>query len=402
MKSDEIRRYLLPLIGLTCSTFVFNTSEFVPIGLLTDIANDFGITEAHAGRLISVYAWVVMLLSLPLMMAVSKVALKRLMMYVILGFTAFQILSSVSTSYAMLMLSRTGVACTHSIFWSIVSPLAVSIVPPQRRTLALSMIVTGTSIAMILGSPLGRIIGLQIGWRMTFLCIGIFSAIVLLYLLFTLPDVPAHKGFSVKSLPILLSNKSLTGIYLLTFGFATSYYVGYSYIEPFLQQTAHLSADAITFTLMLFGIAGIIGSYLFSRFYPNNPVCFISSALTGVVCCLLLLMPAARFGWPIIILCGIWGMSGTAYNVSFQNEIINLTDENATPVAMSISSGIFNMGIAIGTMTGGSVCTHSSIGNIGYAGGAIALCTLLFWLAILSRQIKRSHAIPNGSTSKRE
>lgn len=392
MKSNETRRYLLPLIGLTCSTFIFNTSEFVPIGLLTDIANDFGMTEAHAGRLISVYAWVVMLLSLPLMIAVSKVALKRLMLFVIFGFTAFQILSSVSTNYAMLMLSRIGVACTHSIFWSIVSPLAVSIVPPQRRTLALSMIVTGTSIAMILGLPLGRIIGLQIGWRMTFLCIGIFSAAVLLYLLFALPNVPAHKGFSAKSLPTLLSNKSLTGIYLLTFGFATSYYTGYSYIEPFLQQIAHLPADAITFTLMLFGIAGIAGSYLFSRFYSNNPTRFISLALSGIVCCLLLLMPATKSSWCVILLCGVWGMSGTAYNVSFQNEIINMTDENATPVAMSISSGIFNMGIATGTMIGGSVCTHSSIGNIGYAGGVIALCTLLFWLTVLSRQIRKGYA----------
>lgn len=393
MKNDGNGRYLPPLIGLTCSTFVFNTSEFVPIGLLTDIANEFGMTEAHAGMLISVYAWVVMLLSLPLMLSVSKVALKRLMMYVLLGFTAFQVLSSVSTGYAMLMFSRTGVACTHAIFWSIVSPLAVSIVPPQRKTLALSMIVTGTSIAMILGLPLGRIIGLQIGWRMTFLCIGIFSAIVLLYLLFALPSVPAHKGFSIKSLPTLLSNRALSGIYLLTFGFATSYYVGYSYIEPFLQQIAHLSADAITFTLMLFGIAGIIGSYLFSRFYQTNPVRFISTALSGITVCLMLLMPIARFGWPVITLCGVWGMAGTAYNVSFQNEIINLTDENATPVAMSISSGIFNMGIAIGTMIGGSVCTHSSIGNIGYTGGVIALCTLLFWITILSRQIQKNHAI---------
>ena len=392
MKNDKTREYVLSLIGLTCSAFIFNTSEFVPIGLLTDIASDFGMTEAHAGRLISVYAWVVMLLSLPLMMAVSKVALKRLMLFVILGFTTFQILSSVSTNYAMLMLSRIGVACTHSIFWSIVSPLAVSIVPPQRKTLALSMIVTGTSIAMILGLPLGRIIGLQIGWRMTFLCIGIFSAVVLIYLLFALPNVPAHKGFSIRSLPTLLSNKPLTGIYLLTFGFATSYYTGYSYIEPFLQQIAHLPANAITFTLMLFGIAGIAGSYLFSHFYSSNPTRFISLALSGIVCCLFLLMPSTRFGWSVIVLCGVWGMAGTAYNVSFQNEIINLTDEDSTPVAMSISSGIFNMGIAIGTMTGGSVCTHSSIENIGYAGGVIALCTLLFWIAVLSKRIRKGYA----------
>ncbi len=393
MNYSSKRQYLLPLVGLTCSTFIFNTSEFIPIGLLTDIALSFNMTEAHAGMLISVYAWVVMLLSLPLMLLVSKVPLRRLLLSVISGFTIFQILSAASNSYMMLMLSRIGVACTHAIFWSIVSPIAVSIVPPQRRTLALSLIITGTSVAMIVGLPLGRIIGLQIGWRMTFLCIGIFSLAVLLYLLFTLPKVPAHKGFSIKSLPSLLSNKSLLGIYLLTFGFATSYYVGYSYIEPFMQQIAHLSADTITFTLMLFGVAGIVGSYLFSRFYTHNPVRFISCALLGITCCLILLLPMAHLGWAIIPLCAIWGMAGTAYNVSFQNEIISLTDEDACPVAMSISSGIFNMGIAIGTMIGGTICTHSSISNIGYVGGVIAIGTLLYWLFFLSRLIRKAHPV---------
>lgn len=400
MNYSSKRQYLLPLAGLTCSTFIFNTSEFIPIGLLTDIALSFNMTEAHAGMLISVYAWVVMLLSLPLMLLVSKVPLRRLLLSVISGFTIFQILSAASGSYMMLMLSRIGVACTHAIFWSIVSPIAVSIVPPQQRTLALSLIVTGTSVAMIVGLPLGRIIGLQIGWRMTFLCIGIFSLAVLLYLLFTLPKVPAHKGFSIKSLPSLLSNKSLLGIYFLTFGFATSYYVGYSYIEPFLQQIAHLSADTITFTLMLFGVAGIVGSYLFSRFYTLNPVRFISSALLGITCCLILLLPMAHLGWAIIPLCAIWGMAGTAYNVSFQNEIISLTDEDACPVAMSISSGIFNMGIAIGTMIGGTICTHSSIGNIGYVGGVIAIGTLLYWLFFLSRLIRKAHPVYQSNSHR--
>lgn len=160
MEKEMTWRNWLPLVGLTCAAFVFNTSEFIPIALLTDIAADFNITEAHAGMLISVYAWVVMLLSLPLMILVSNINLRKLMLWVVAGFVLFQVLSSVSATYYMLMFSRIGVACTHAVFWSIVSPLAVSLVPEKRRPLALSMIVTGTSVAMILGMPIGRIIGL--------------------------------------------------------------------------------------------------------------------------------------------------------------------------------------------------------------------------------------------------
>lgn len=158
----------LSLLGLTFATFIFNTSEFVPIGLLTDIKTDFHLTEATVGMLISVYAWAVMILSLPLMLLVSKMEMKRLMLWLVGLFAVFQFMSFLSSSYAMLMLSRIGVACTHAVFWSVISPIAVRIVPDKYRSVALSMVVTGSSVAMILGMPLGRIIGLHVGWRITF------------------------------------------------------------------------------------------------------------------------------------------------------------------------------------------------------------------------------------------
>lgn len=386
MENEMTWRNWLPLVGLTCATFIFNTSEFIPIALLTDIAADFRTTEAHAGLLISVYAWMVMLLSLPLMLLVSKVNLRTLMLSIVVGFGVCQVLSSLSTTYYMLMLSRIGVACMHAIFWSIVAPLAVSLVPVRKRPIALSMIITGSSIAMILGLPIGRIIGLQIGWRMTFLCIGIFSFAVLAYLFFTLPQVPAHGGFSVRQLPTLLKNPILIGIYVLTLGFATAYYVGYSYIEPFLLQVAHLSEGWITVTLMLFGMAGILGSILFSKFYQRNPIRFIALSIGGVCVCQFALSPAAHVGWLVVLVCALWGITSTSYNVSFQNEIINHTEADATPVAMSISSGIFNLGIATGTLIGGGICTHLSISFIGYVGGLIAFIALIYWCFFLSKR----------------
>ena len=110
-------REWMPVIVLMCCTFVFNTSEFIPIGLLSDIAADFGITEARAGLLITVYA------------AVARMECRRLMLGVLGLFIASHVLSGLSSSYAMLMASRIGVACAHAVFWSIVSPLAVRVAP---------------------------------------------------------------------------------------------------------------------------------------------------------------------------------------------------------------------------------------------------------------------------------
>ena len=208
MRSKMSLKEWLPLFGITVSAFIFNTSEFMPIGLLTDIADSFHITEAHAGVLITVYSWIVMLLSLPLMLLLNKIDFKRLLLGTIALFGIFQMLSAFSASYGMLMVSRIGVACTHSVFWSIASPAAVSVVSEKFRSLALSMVVTGTSIAMILGLPLGRIIGLHMGWNMAFFCVGVIAFITTAYMVFVFPKVPGGESFSIKQMPEILKNKT--------------------------------------------------------------------------------------------------------------------------------------------------------------------------------------------------
>jgi MFS transporter, DHA1 family, L-arabinose/isopropyl-beta-D-thiogalactopyranoside export protein len=382
-------RNWLALVGLASSAFIFNTSEFIPIGLLCDISADFGRTEAQTGMLISVYAWMVMLMSLPLTMLFSRTELRKLLLSVIAFFTLFQGLSFLSTSYGMLMCARIGVACTHAIFWSVIPTIAVRSVPDKYKNLALSIVVTGTSIAFIMGMPLGRAVGLLVGWRITFLCIGIFALLFLLFVFASLPKIPAGKGVSIKGLPQMLHNKVLLGIYLFTLLFAAGYYTAYSYIEPFLQQVGGMSESLITATLMIFGAAGLLGSYSFSAFYSRHRFRFVSLAMCGLILALALLMQSARTHWLVIILCAVWGTAATAYNVAMQSEVIATSSEDESTVAMSIYSGIFNLGIGTGAFIGGLVCTHLHLSWIGFAGALLAAAGLLFWQFRLSRLMRR-------------
>lgn len=388
MKKKMTLREWLPLIGLTVSAFIFNTSEFIPIGLLTDIAQEFQMTEARAGLLITAYSWTVTLLSLPLMLLASRMDFRRLLLGTIALFGACQILSAAAPNYMVLMIARIGVACTHAVFWSIASPVAVRLVAREHQPFALSMIVTGTSLAMILGMPLGRIIGLSVGWRATFACVAAIALAVLLYMVFGLPRVPAEKRFSLRELPLLFRNRLLIGIYLLTFLIAASYYTGYSYIEPFLQQVAALSENWITFALILFGAAGILGSLLFSRFYDKRRYAFIRCVMVGIAASLLLLRMAALNAYTVILLCAFWGMAAMAFNVSFQSEVIRCVPESSSAVAMSIYSGIFNLGIGCGTWLGGEVTTRASISYIGYAGGILAVAGAAYAMLRLIRHMK--------------
>lgn len=387
MEGHMTPRHWLALTGLTFAAFIFNTSEFVPIGLLTDIKEDFHLTEASVGLLISVYAWVVTLLSLPLMIMVSRMELRRLMLWLLGLFAICQVVSYLSTSYPMLMASRIGVACTHAIFWSVVAPMAVRITPANHKALALSMVVTGSSVAMVLGMPMGRMIGLHLGWRMTFLSIGGFAFLTLAYTHVFLPAVPNRGGFSPRRLPILLSQGTLRGLYLFTLLVATAYYVCYSYVEPFLKQVTLTPDSLVTATLMLMGGAGFLGSLIYAKCYDRNPRLFVACTVGVLTTTLAATLPAACSPCAIALTFALMGMAATAYNVAMQSVIIQVTSEESTAVAMSIFSGIFNLGIGCGAFLGGSICTHDTIAHIGLGGGAIALIALLYWTIRLGRMV---------------
>lgn len=382
------RAEILPVCGLALAAFVFNSSEFMPIGLLTDIGSSFGTSEATTGLMISIYAWAVAVLSLPLMLLGSRVPPRRLIVVVVTVFAVGQLCSALAPTFVLLVCARLIVACAHAVFWSIASPFAVRVVRDEHGATAMSMIVTGTSIAMIFGLPLGRIVGLVVGWRMTFGIIAAISAGIVFYLLTVFPQVEHGESFQLSQLPSLFANRVLVAIYLMTVLLASAYYVGYSYIEPFLAQVAGMPDGLITAALMAFGAAGMVGSVLFSRLYDRHSAPFLA-VFTACLPLSLLLMgpttisPAAVFG-----VCVLWGTAATAFNVACQAEIISVTSTEASAVAMSIFSGIFNLGIGLGSWIGGRVVDGVGIALIGYVGaaiGAVGLAICLFRLVPLMR-----------------
>lgn len=327
--------------------------------------------------MITAYSWTVTLLSLPLMLVTCKIKPKKLLLGTLTVFALCQVLSVISIGFPFLVVSRIGVACAHSIFWSIASPFAVRVVAKENQAKALSAIVTGTAFAMVLGMPLGRMIGLQIGWRMTFLCVGIISMIVIAYLLFVFPKIENSEFFSVSQLPELFKNSKLMIIYMITFLFATGYYTAYSYIEPFLQKVAGFLSNIVTITLMLFGIAGLLGSYLFSKFYEDHHFVFVQTVLFGFVGALTLLYPASINMYAIILVCAVWGIAAMAFQVCFQAQIIGCVSTAASSVAMAIFSAIFNLGIGSGTGLGGMVYTNISLKYVGFVGAVIVLAAVI-------------------------
>lgn len=375
-------KFWLPLGILTVAGFTFNTSELIPIGLLSDIAGSFGVSEARAGLLITVYAWVVALMSLPLMLLFARVEFRRLMIGVVSVFFLSHVATVMSTGYYSLMGARIGVALAHSLFWSIAPAMGVAVVPKEKRATALSVLVAGGGIALIAGLPLGRALGIIAGWRMSFAVLGALSGLVLIGLWLRFPTLPKEDAQESRRdmLMGLVRCPQLICIYLITAVIVTGHYTGYSYVEPFMLKVAGMPEGAVTLTLSLFGVAGLGGSYLMSRYFYRYSRMLILSACFGLPLMMALLLPAAHVS-PVLIamLCVGWGLCMTVYNIAFQNEIVTLFPRDSS-VPMSFYSGIFNLGIGAGAFVGGIVTDHGLMAEIGYIGGAISLVAAIYCL----------------------
>ncbi|EAM4421156.1 sugar transporter [Salmonella enterica] len=374
----------LRVVTLAIAAFIFNTTEFVPVGLLSDIAESFHMQTAQVGIMLTIYAWVVAVMSLPFMLLTSQMERRKLLICLFVLFIASHVLSFLAWNFTVLVISRIGIAFAHAIFWSITASLAIRLAPAGKRAQALSLIATGTALAMVLGLPIGRVVGQYFGWRTTFFAIGMGALITLLCLIKLLPKLPSEHSGSLKSLPLLFRRPALMSLYVLTVVVVTAHYTAYSYIEPFVQNVAGLSANFATVLLLILGGAGIIGSLVFGKLGNRHASSLVSIAIALLVVCLLLLLPAANSEAHLAILSIFWGIAIMVTGLGMQVKVLALAPD-ATDVAMALFSGIFNIGIGAGALVGNQVSLHWSMSAIGYI-GAIPACAALVWAVLIFRK----------------
>ncbi|EKC6152068.1 sugar transporter [Salmonella enterica] len=374
----------LRVVTLAIAAFIFNTTEFVPVGLLSDIAESFHMQTAQVGIMLTIYAWVVAVMSLPFMLLTSQMERRKLLICLFVLFIASHVLSFLAWNFTVLVISRIGIAFAHAIFWSITASLAIRLAPAGKRAQALSLIATGTALAMVLGLPIGRVVGQYFGWRTTFFAIGMGALITLLCLIKLLPKLPSEHSGSLKSLPLLFRRPALMSLYVLTVVVVTAHYTAYSYIEPFVQNVAGLSANFATVLLLILGGAGIIGSLVFGKLGNRHASSLVSIAIALLVICLLLLLTAANSEAHLAILSIFWGIAIMVIGLGMQVKVLALAPD-ATDVAMALFSGIFNIGIGAGALVGNQVSLHWSMSAIGYI-GAIPACAALVWAVLIFRK----------------
>lgn len=374
----------LRVFVLGFSAFIFNTTEFVPVGLLSDIAQSFSIPPAQVGWMLTIYAWIVALMSLPMMLLTRKMERKSLLLGLFALFIASHILSVVAWNFTMLLISRIGIAFAHAVFWSITASIAIRVAPPGKHTFALSVLATGTGLAMVLGVPAGRIVGQLMGWRTTFALIAVIAVIIMLVMFRLLPNLPSLFSGSLSKVPEVLRNRALLSMYLFIFVVFSAHYTAYSYIEPFLKDIGTASGQFTTVILLLFGMAGILGSVLFSYFGDRANTLMLVSSVVIMTLCMSMLYLVTPYDYWLIGCVLLWGAALMIIGLSMQIRVLNV-DDSAADIIMSLYSGIINLGIGAGALIGGQVIQLIGLGSVGFSGGLLGMCAFVIIMMILKR-----------------
>ena len=363
------------VVIMACAAFIFNTTEFVPVALLTDIGQSFDMQSSDVGLMMTVYAWTVMIMSLPAMLATGDMERKGLLLKLFVIFIIGHIISVIAWNYWILLIARMCIAVAHSLFWAITASLVMRVAPKNKKTQAIGMLAIGTSLATILGLPLGRIVGQLVGWRITFAIIAALALVVMVFIMRLLPNLPSKNAGSLSSLPILAKRPLLIGLYATTVIIVSAHFTAYTYIEPFMVQIGELDPNLATIILLVFGVSGITASVIFNRLYRFGPTQFISTAMILLAVSLAFMLVSASYTATMFTLAFIWGIGISCIGLALQMRVLQLAPD-ATDVASAIYSGIFNAGIGAGALFGNQITRHIGLEYIGFSGAALAMIAL--------------------------
>ena len=363
------------VVIMACAAFIFNTTEFVPVALLTDIGQSFDMQSSDVGLMMTVYAWTVMIMSLPAMLATGDMERKGLLLKLFIIFIIGHIISVIAWNYWILLIARMCIAVAHSLFWAITASLVMRVAPKNKKTQAIGMLAIGTSLATILGLPLGRLVGQLVGWRITFAIIAALALVVMVFIMRLLPNLPSKNAGSLSSLPILAKRPLLIGLYATTVIIVSAHFTAYTYIEPFMVQIGELDPNLATIILLVFGVSGITASVIFNRLYRFGPIQFISTAMILLAVSLAFMLVSASYTVTMFSLAFIWGIGISCIGLALQMRVLQLAPD-ATDVASAIYSGIFNAGIGAGALFGNQITRHIGLEYIGFSGAALAMIAL--------------------------
>lgn len=377
----------LALLALAIGAFGIGTTEFVIMGVLPQVADDFGVTIPTAGWLVSGYALGVVV-GAPLLTALgTKVSRKKMLMFLMALFVVGNALSAFAPSFGVMLIGRVVASLAHGAFFGIGSVVAADLVAPEKKASAISLMFMGLTIANIVGVPLGTYIGQAAGWRVTFTIVAALGIVGFLGVAKLVPEMGRPKTENVRTEFAAFRNVQVWLAMAMTVLGYGGVFAAITYITPMMTEVAGYTEGAVTWLLVLFGIGMFLGNLLGGKFADRALMPMLFTTLAALTAALLLFTATAHNKVLAAITLSLIGALGFATVPPLQKWVLDQASAAPT-LASAANIGAFNLGNALAAWLGGIVIAA----GLGYTApnwvGALLSGTALL-LAFLAAHLDR-------------
>ncbi|MFE2041726.1 MFS transporter [Streptomyces sp. NPDC059477] len=384
----------LALLALAIGAFGIGTTEFVIMGLLPEVAGDFGVSIPTAGFLVTGYALGVVA-GAPLMTVLgTKISRKRMLMLLMGLFIVGNLLSAVAPAFGVMLAGRVVASLAHGAFFGIGSVVAAELVAPTKKAGAIAMMFTGLTVANVVGVPLGTLIGQSVGWRVTFGIVAVLGVVGLAGIARLVPDTPRPEGVRLRhELAAFKNVQVLLAMAMTVLGFG-GVFAAITYIAPMMTNVAGFADGSVTWLLVLFGLGMVGGNLMGGRFADRAlmPMLYVSLGALAVVLALFTLTAHDKVLSAVSVF--LIGGLGFATVPPLQKRVLDQA-HGAPTLASAVNIGAFNLGNALAAWLGGMVISA----GLGYTapnwvGGLLAAAALV--LAVVSAALERRTGPPGA------
>ncbi|MDF3832267.1 MFS transporter [Cupriavidus basilensis] len=372
-----VRNPWLAVTAVGLATFSVVTTEMLPVGLLTPIADTLDTSTGTAGLMISLPALLAALFA-PLVVIASGGMDRRRILCGLLGLLVIaNIATALAPSMGWMLAARILVGFCMGGIWAIAGGLASRLVPGHAIGLATSIIFGGVAAASVLGVPLGALIGDFAGWRLAFGSMALLSGLVLAVHLAVIPSLPVASSATVRQFDEQLRNRKLQVGLILTLLLVAGHFMVFTFVRPLLLSVSGFDAQWIGALLFAYGIAGIAGNFLAGIGAARRTALNLTAIALGLLLTpvLFLTVGDSHIGGGVVLLA--WGLAYGGVSVGLMTWMMKAAP-GAVEIATALYVGVFNIGIALGSWAGGKVVDGLGLtANLWLAGGFAAVALLL-------------------------
>ncbi|WP_437583660.1 MFS transporter [Paramicrobacterium sp. CJ85] len=356
---NETRFPWVGLLTLAGAIFVSVTSEFLPTGLLPDMARDLDVSLSTAGLLVTVFAGTVVVATTPLAAMTRNVSRKALVVIVLLVIALANLLAAIAPTYELLVGARILGGLAHGLFWAVVAAYSAHLVPPHQLGKAVAITSGGGSAAFVLGVPVGTALGHVLGWRVAFMIIAGIVVVLALVVTKYLPAVQHKVPLRTGEIPIPAHrDRSLPGIIIVCVVILlvlTAHNTFYTYIAPWLMQIAGFPEASVAFLLFLFGGAGAVGLVIAGFATDRFPKRGFAIAVLGLMAAITVLAAVSANQIVVTAAFVVWGVTFGGIPAMLQTRMLHTASFRLRDLAAALQTTAFNVGIGGGALLGALV-----------------------------------------------